>query len=69
MIKNDKGLESSQEAIAQLRKMLEAPIKEDIPEIVAKAAKGHVQEQIDEIQKEIDEYLKEKKFLNHFSQI
>jgi hypothetical protein len=63
MIKNEQGLKSSQEAIAYLRKMLEAPIKEGIPEIVAKAARGHVQEQIDEIQKEIQEYLDLKKGL------
>jgi len=69
MIKNDQELKSSQDAIVDLRKMLKAPAKEGVPESIVKAAKGHVQEQIDEIQKEINEYLERKKFLVHFEPI
>jgi len=67
MIKDEQGLKASQEAMADLKKMLEAPAKEGVPESIVKASKGHVQEMINDIQGEINEYLKEKKFLDHFS--
>lgn len=58
MIKNDFQLKSSEEALRSLNEMLKAPIKEGVPEEVARAAKSHVQEMKKGIEAEIDEYKK-----------
>ena len=55
-IENDLQLKSSEDALQDLNKMLLTPIKEDVPEEVARVAKSHVKEMIKEIETDIKEY-------------
>ena len=58
MIINNSQLKSSEAALAYLNKMLGEPMKKDIPEIIAKAAKKQMHFQIKEIKDKIEAYKK-----------
>ena len=58
MITSDKQYEAAREQLRVLEQSLLTPTKKNVPDIIAKAAKLQVQELIDEIQANIDEYLK-----------
>lgn len=56
MITSDRQLEASKKQLAMLNKSQASPVKKDIPERIAKAGKAQLQELIDEIQTDVNEY-------------
>jgi len=57
MITSNRQYKAAQEKLTMLKTSLKAAIKKGIPEIIAKAAKGQLQELISEIEVEIKEYV------------
>lgn len=58
MIINDSQLKSSESALEYLNKLLDEPMKKNIPGIIAKAAKKQIHFQIKEIEDQIEVYKK-----------
>ena len=58
MIINDSQLKASEAALVYLVKLLDEPMKKDIPEIVANASKRQIQFQIKEIKDQIEAHKK-----------
>ena len=56
MITSDKQYDSAKEKLSMLTESLSAPAKKGVPKEIEKANKVQVQELIDEIQMEIEEY-------------
>lgn len=56
MITSDKQYEAAKEQLNMLIQSLSAPVKKDVPLIIAEAGKSQLKELIDEIKKNIDEY-------------
>lgn len=57
MIKTERQLQASMDALKSLNEKLEAPMKPDIPERIAAAAKDQVRYMIEKVELEIREYL------------
>ncbi len=69
MIKNDQQMKASRAVIADLIDVVVYLSAKDVPESIKKVVESHVDQMIIEVHKEIDDYLREKKFLDHFQPI
>ena len=56
MITSDKQCEAATKQLAMLSESLSAPKKKDVPDVIEQSGKAQIQELMDEIQKDINEY-------------
>ena len=56
MITNDRQYTAAKEKLAILQASSKAPIKKEMPDIIAEATRGQLKEMINEIKGEIKEY-------------
>ena len=58
MITSNKQYEAAKEKLQMLMQSLLTPTKKEVPEVIAAASRSQIQELIDEIKTNIDEYIK-----------